>query len=631
MTTIVFVASHLRANLGGINVLNAELLSALSPTAGLRLLCLVPSTACVDPDLASTATAVALRGSGEEFLDVTDDADLAAGKLAAYGQVDAVVGHDVVTGELALEIGNRIGARTILLHHMAYGRYSALMRDSQNALGKENRQNDLFPKADQCFGIGPILVDSLKDMQRASSSMKPPKLLLPPLLSIEPAANARTAPRILYSGRIEEGNDAVKQAALAARSIGRALRAPGARMRDATVDIYGFDRNSPQIDTFKTMINEEAGYEVPVKCLEFVDSRRQMLSVVKNASLVLMPSVHEGFGLVAWEAMCCCVPLIVAENSGFYRFVQESGQISNLESLSFHGHTSEAAVQEQIAAFSRMIRSLVEHPEEAHARAVRLLAGVRERGAVEASHLDFLKACGHVEGGGTSAATQPAPQPQHLKTTLSVQVDIGLDSNDQVEYRCNTSLHGIRNALLALRSGAGNVDFSIVSSYLDRLSEMAETHPDKDMRDDAAIRFGADKPKVERTGKLLEHALGVLASEEFSFPGFLSENDRADAFIKLVESFNLNYRPEETVHLDAVRSDPDCNFSFRIPLDYMESKDFYHPLFTVNNGATLLDVWFGDSSGIASAYLAAGLKRQADCSEPMQPLGSLHEWRIGAH
>ncbi|OUL16913.1 hypothetical protein B0X78_03390 [bacterium AM6] len=63
----------------------------------------------------------------------------------------------------------------------------------------------------------------------------------------------------------------------------------------------------------------------------------------------------------------------------------------------------------------------------------------------------------------------------------------------------------------------------------------------------------------------------------------------------------------------------------------MESKDFYHPLFTVNNGATLLDVWFGDSSGIASAYLAAGLKRQADCSEPMQPLGSLHEWRIGAH
>ncbi|OUL16914.1 hypothetical protein B0X78_03395 [bacterium AM6] len=231
-------------------------------------------------------------------------------------------------------------------------------------------------------------------------------------------------------------------------------------MRDATVDIYGFDRNSPQIDTFKTMINEEAGYEVPVKCLEFVDSRRQMLSVVKNASLVLMPSVHEGFGLVAWEAMCCCVPLIVAENSGFYRFVQESGQISNLESLSFHGHTSEAAVQEQIAAFSRMIRSLVEHPEEAHARAVRLLAGVRERGAVEASHLDFLKACGHVEGGGTSAATQPAPQPQHLKTTLSVQVDIGLDSNDQVEYRCNTSSHGIRNALLALRSGAGNVDFA---------------------------------------------------------------------------------------------------------------------------------------------------------------------------
>ncbi|HGK7303591.1 TPA: glycosyltransferase family 4 protein [Stenotrophomonas maltophilia] len=632
MTTIVFVASHLRANLGGINVLNADLLSALSRTAGLKLLCIVPSEACVDPALASTATAVTLRRMGDKFLSVDDDADLAAERLKTYGKIDAVVGHDVVTGELALAIAKKIGARSILMHHMAYGRYIALMRESENALAKEARQNSLFPEADQCFGVGPLLVDSLKDMQRTSDSMNPPKLLLPPLLPIDPAATARTAPRILYSGRIEDDNDPVKRATLAAKAIGRALRSPGARMRDASVDIYGFDPDSSQIGQFRNLINEEAGYAVPVRCLEFVDSRAKMLSAVKNASLLLMPSVHEGFGLVAWEAMCCCVPLIVTKNSGFCRFVEESGQSAHLESLSFHAHQNAADSQTQIDEFSRVIRRLIESPEEAHGRAIRLLEGIRKQGLVEATHADFLKSCGYVEVESSKESLPPISRPEHLSVVPTVQIDVGLDSKDQIEYRCNTSIHGVMNALLALRTNTSKVDVSVVSSYLDRLSEMAKDDPDQDMRVDAAIRYRSDLPKVERLRDLLDDALSTLASEDFSYPGFDSEVERAKAFIKLVARLNPNYRPgEEAVHLDAVHSDHGHDFSFRVPLDYIKEKDFYRPIFSVYEGATLLDVWFGDSSEIASAYLDSSLKRKLKRSEPLQPLGPLHEWRIGMH
>jgi glycosyltransferase involved in cell wall biosynthesis len=634
MTTIVFVVSHLGAVHGGINVFNAEMISVLRSYDDLRTVCLVPSTQCVDNSFSHLTHVLALRSTGEKFLSPVDDAILATKLLKELGQIDAVIGHDVVTGDLALAIADQVGAKKILIHHMAYGRYIALMRDPEAAKAKEKHQQRLFPKADRCFAVGPLLLDNLQDIRRLSQGMAPPKLLLPPLLETSPATAPRSVPRILYSGRIEDGNDAVKQGTLAARAIGRALRNLAENVRDASVDIYGFDPDSTLIEEFRELLESEAGYRVPVKCLQFTDSRAEMLDVVKDASLLVMPSVHEGFGLVAWEAMCCGVPLVVSKNSGFYRFVESLGQAMFVDAVSVLDHNTEDAVNQQVDELANRIRSRIEYPVDAHQRAQKLLAAVRAQGGVKDTLDEFVIQCGYLlnnPSGQLESKSSDSKAASPLAVDLIIEVDVGLNKQERVEYRCATSTRRIQSALLALRSGVAGAGVTVKSSYLDRLFEIASSDPDADTRADAAVRFRADQPKIEKLKKFLNEALLALASPEFADIDFPTDHDRASAFVQLIDTLNPHMSVEGKTYIDAVRFDPYKTFSIWIPTEILESKDFFEPLFTINDGATLGDLWFDCCSDIAAAYLRACLAKSIEDAAPPPPLGHLLEWRIGSH
>ncbi|WP_416360077.1 hypothetical protein [Burkholderia cepacia] len=98
---------------------------------------------------------------------------------------------------------------------------------------------------------------------------------------IEPSSTPRSAPRILYSGRIEASNDAVKQGTLAARAIGRALRHLAEDVHDASVDIYGFGPDPALIDEFRELLEREAGYRIadPEQSAKILESGRSVKHV----------------------------------------------------------------------------------------------------------------------------------------------------------------------------------------------------------------------------------------------------------------------------------------------------------------------------------------------------------------
>lgn len=52
-----------------------------------------------------------------------------------------------------------------------------------------------------------------------------------------------------------------------------------------------------------------------------------------------MPSWHEGFGLVAWEAVAAGVPLIVSKESGVYEFLDEQFKTGYVEAIKVRGAT----------------------------------------------------------------------------------------------------------------------------------------------------------------------------------------------------------------------------------------------------------------------------------------------------
>lgn len=635
MTKIVFVVNHLGAAYGGINVFNAEIISALKAYQDLNTICIVPSVECVDNSLAHLTHILPLKKTGSDFSSVIEDATLATMLLKEIGQVDAIVGHDVVTGELALEIGDRIGVKKILIHHMAYGRYIALMRSPEDARAKEKFQQNLFPRADQSFAVGPLLLDSLEDIRRMSPQMPAPKLLIPPLLDTLPVLTARSAPRILYLGRIESDNDAVKQGFLAAKAIGRALNKLPEKTRDATVDIYGFDADPELAEKFRTQLDTEAGYRVAVKCLNFIYSRSEMIDVIKDASLVVMPSVHEGFGMVAWEAMCCGVPLVVSRNSGFYRYIESLGLAKFVDSISVADHNTEEGVNQQVDELANRILSRIDHPFDAHIRAEKLLLGVRANDNVKMTLNDFVSECGY-ECSSVSGSLLRKPSTSKLydplDVDLTIEVDVGLDDQERVEFRCLTSTKRIMSAFLAVQNGIEGPGVKVKSSYLEKLFEMAESDPDEDMRADAAVRYRADKPKVENLGKFLNKAFFALASPQFVDMAFMPDNYYASAFLKFIESLMSPHKLSEgKTYIDAVRFNPYENFSIWIPKEILERKPFYATLFTIDDGATLADLWFDCPDEIAAAYLRSCLSKSVDNDASPPSLGNLLDWAIGSH
>jgi tetratricopeptide (TPR) repeat protein len=66
-----------------------------------------------------------------------------------------------------------------------------------------------------------------------------------------------------------------------------------------------------------------AGRVVNVQALPYTAERSQILEELAHATVAMMPSWHEGFGLAGWEAVSAGVPLIVSVHSGLYQLLQE--------------------------------------------------------------------------------------------------------------------------------------------------------------------------------------------------------------------------------------------------------------------------------------------------------------------
>lgn len=55
----------------------------------------------------------------------------------------------------------------------------------------------------------------------------------------------------------------------------------------------------------------------------------ELVKVYNIATLLVLPSMNEGFGLPALEAICCGCPVVAADNSGLREVVQNGGFLIN--------------------------------------------------------------------------------------------------------------------------------------------------------------------------------------------------------------------------------------------------------------------------------------------------------------
>ncbi|WP_218017395.1 glycosyltransferase, partial [Hydrogenophaga taeniospiralis] len=325
---------------GGINAFNTDLLQAIAAAhwQWLRVICFVAACDEVDIQTARAQDQVTLINLGLSTGAMgPEHAPLVASKLDALDFSNTVwLGHDRITGAIANAMAAEHGGRSALIHHMSYDHYESFAENSQTAAGKQHLQKTLFEAATVRMAVGPLLRDALADMLDVLNSEIP--MLVPGLAEIEVKKHHRKFIAFI-SGRLDAGARKIKQAQLGVAGFAHAVR-----QCDCTVGLpdslkgagepkillRGIDMEAPIDPGFadaeqelRAFAEEHAHRAINLQALPYCHNRQELFNELRTASVCLMTSWHEGFGLVAWEAVAAGVPLILSQKSGVYQLLKE--------------------------------------------------------------------------------------------------------------------------------------------------------------------------------------------------------------------------------------------------------------------------------------------------------------------
>jgi tetratricopeptide (TPR) repeat protein/glycosyltransferase involved in cell wall biosynthesis len=333
MSDVVLLTNAWGPKHGGINSFNMDFAKALgvlaAPLTGVFCVVLEATTAEVD-DARSCNVRLVPIGGDELSAARASDIVREVRKANAGAPVLGWVGHDVVSGEAAVALPAAAGEGwSAVLHHMSYIDYQAYKHSvGLEAKTKYDRQKKIFSAANKVFGVGPLLRGRLADMLSRDLDQVP--MLIPGLAEIEPAALPRTFTAITF-GRLDPTNDRIKQGRLAVAAFASACRRaheneafPKALRNSPGIKAVGIAEPGGEEEAgLRKLADERAGRVIQLLPLPYDNDRQSVFEQMRRASVALMLSWHEGFGLTGWEAVAAEVPLIVGRGSGLYQLVDE--------------------------------------------------------------------------------------------------------------------------------------------------------------------------------------------------------------------------------------------------------------------------------------------------------------------
>jgi glycosyltransferase involved in cell wall biosynthesis len=239
------------------------------------------------------------------------------------------IGHDVHTGTIAnlCREGNELSC---VINHMDYLSYKPLELDT-DAIAKSESQATIFRAADLIAAIGPKLARTVRDLVPNTGVFQ----LIPGCEDYE-STPAQQRFSVLLAGRFSDKTDPLKQhrAAVLAFAECAAERTLGA---DPVLTIAGTEQ--AQFDELVRIARQRANGACNIVNAGVVASQQAYASILSRQSLVVVPSVYEGFSLVGWEALSAAIPVALSKNTGLAEFLEQQGlDKSAYEFIDIRGH-----------------------------------------------------------------------------------------------------------------------------------------------------------------------------------------------------------------------------------------------------------------------------------------------------
>ena len=381
---------------GGLSTFNRQLCRALA-AAGAEVICVVLRKSPEDEGDAA-AQGVKLVAATRTPGQPEKEAISRRPRLPESFVPNVIIGHGRVTGPVAqiLAEDHFLEARRLHFVHMAPEEIEWFKLDRGDDAGAraEDRTQielDLGRTAARVIAVGPRLYNRyLRDLHPYDV---PSPLRLDPGFDAQSVGAGNPPPgapwKVLLLGRLED--DYLKGLDFAARAVGLAAsrREPGAKALELEVRGARPDTSTE----LQRKLREWSGYPpLNVVVRPFTTDTVGLDAEIKSASLLLMPSRSEGFGLVGLEAIVAGTPVLVRSESGLGAMLRETleheqaGRIvvpmsgDDEEDGERWGRDVEGMLRDREAAFRRAmeVRALLATRKTWAAAVASLLAELRE-------------------------------------------------------------------------------------------------------------------------------------------------------------------------------------------------------------------------------------------------------------
>jgi glycosyltransferase involved in cell wall biosynthesis len=316
---ILFIATAWNAAAGGINAFNIELARATARIAH-KVACGVTDFSEEAFQDASAEGVILFQipadANGKPLVDCTGPI-MEFIRAESLTGIDLYVGHDLLSGPAAANASQQLGGQLALVHHMDYISYQNFNGDrADDAVANHKRQISLFSNPDaHVFGVGKFLADSAAVLGECTADMLVPGL---PAMAVGASRQRLADFRVLSAGRFEKQTEPLKRIGTAVRGFAKAVREGRTllpHLASPTMTIIGVEPGDLGGDLKKqaTMI---AGVPVNIVPAGYDPDPQAVATLSARSHLVVVPSRHEGFGLVGWEAIGTGTPLIIGRGTG---------------------------------------------------------------------------------------------------------------------------------------------------------------------------------------------------------------------------------------------------------------------------------------------------------------------------
>lgn len=378
MTIFVFVADGWGAVSGGINCFNYDLATACAhikkSNQDIRICCAIP-------DLNSEQKAE-MRKEGIIPITISNGAfhspeaaQVISDKMKAERELRRCypercntfcVGHDVYTGGLSRQLAEICDGWNIVFHHMDYSSYYLFGKHNVPSYKeKVKRQKTILGHADLVCAVGPMLLQSAEDMVRETNTRTIE--VFPGLAAFDKLETPPNRFAPIVFGRIEKNNQAIKQIPLAIDAFAAAIAGDKDTPiinNNPTLRVVGYEADDQEeltreVECLQERVFKIAGRMCNVVPYPYTHDRAELGGLLRSASAAMMLSLHEGFGLVGYEAIAAGIPLILSKNTGLYMFLEREHLEHLVYAVQINGSSSgEKYSDDDLHTVARALRDI---------------------------------------------------------------------------------------------------------------------------------------------------------------------------------------------------------------------------------------------------------------------------------